>query len=470
VDKWDSCALDGESDMSSQYESEPEESFNSNDSSRGPLGHKRQSTRQRTDSEIARALQQEIGFGSEDDEQEEADAEYARRLQRQLAPDAPPRESLGRIEAEDSNLARAVLSAEIADAEDRRQFQTARFASDERDYMRARNFTPWFCRGALAVTTFVMFLEIAINGFSFEDLSLNPTFGPSLETLVNMGAKSTDLILEGDWWRLFTPMLLHAGLLHLLFNMVGLYNIGFPAEREFGSLKIGVIYVASGIIGVLFSAVMLPNTVSVGASGAIFGLFGSAWADLIHNWSLYRTQAKSVLLQLTLATVFNLGLGLMPFLDNFAHIGGFICGMTMGFTFLVQNRYDVFGNRKARLNYQLVIQATAITIVPVLFVVLLIIMYLELDPNDVCTFCSSLSCVPMPPGADDADLWWDCHECSQISSVVTPLPGDVLEYNITCPGSSSVEVTTGDAAANDLLFSKLEEDKSLILTACKTFC
>lgn len=68
--------------------------------------------------------------------------------------------------------------------------------------------------------------------------------------------------------------------------MVGLYNIGFSLEQEFGTPKIALIFVVSGLVGVWCSAVFVPNTTGVGASGAIFGLFGAAWVGLPPSLSL----------------------------------------------------------------------------------------------------------------------------------------------------------------------------------------
>ena len=75
----------------------------------------------------------------------------------------------------------------------------------------------------------------------------------------------------------------------------------------------------------------------MGASGAIFGLFGAAWADLIQNWGLYKKEkvAYAMLRNLTFATTLNLTIGLMPYLDNFAHVGGFVTGIFCGLTVLV---------------------------------------------------------------------------------------------------------------------------------------
>lgn len=101
---------------------------------------------------------------------------------------------------------------------------------------------------------------------------------------------------------------------------------------------------------------------------AIYGLFGAAWADLLQNWNLYKGQNYSLLCKLTFYTCLNFAIGLMPYLDNFAHLGGFFCGLVWGLTLLVKARYDYYGSKKVRRNYQLCLQAVAIILLPILFV------------------------------------------------------------------------------------------------------
>ena len=79
-------------------------------------------------------------------------------------------------------------------------------------------------------------------------------------------------------------MFLHAGILHLCFNMFGLKNIGTDLELAFGSWRLAVVYLVSGLYGGLASAVFVPTAVGVGASGAIFGLLGGSVSDFIQNY------------------------------------------------------------------------------------------------------------------------------------------------------------------------------------------
>ena len=92
--------------------------------------------------------------------------------------------------------------------------------------------------------------------------------------LFYFGAKVNELVVQGEYWRLFTAMFLHIGLLHLFFNSYALYLYGPAVEKLFGKVKFLVIYIVSGLMGSLLSYLFSPNP-AAGASGAIFGLMGS---------------------------------------------------------------------------------------------------------------------------------------------------------------------------------------------------
>ena len=103
-------------------------------------------------------------------------------------------------------------------------------------------------------------------------MALDRIAGPNL--LLGLGAKHNGRILQGQAWRMVTPVFLHLDGIHLAFNMYAIYMIGPQIERYFGHARFLSIYLLSGVYGVLFSFVLNPNP-SAGASGAIFGLVGT---------------------------------------------------------------------------------------------------------------------------------------------------------------------------------------------------
>lgn len=151
-------------------------------------------------------------------------------------------------------------------------------------------------------------------------------------TALKMGANFAPLIRQGELWRVITYMFLHASLLHLIVNMYSLYALGASVENFLGRWKFIAVYLVSGICGGLLSAATGSNTISVGASGAIFGLAGA----LLYFGYHYRTYlGEAIKKQIIPIILINLLIGyLIAGIDNFGHIGGLIggilCTMALG--------------------------------------------------------------------------------------------------------------------------------------------
>ncbi|KAK4770300.1 hypothetical protein SAY87_030832 [Trapa incisa] len=170
-----------------------------------------------------------------------------------------------------------------------------------------------------------------LGRFSFEPLRENPLFGPSSRTLDKLGALEwTKIVHRHQGWRLITCIWLHAGIIHLLANMLSLLFIGVRLEQQFGFVRIGTTYLLSGFGGSVLSSLFIHSGISVGASGALFGLLGTMLSELLTNWGLYTNKAAA-LLTLLIVVAINLTFGILPHVDNFAHIGGFLTGLLLGF-------------------------------------------------------------------------------------------------------------------------------------------
>ncbi len=154
--------------------------------------------------------------------------------------------------------------------------------------------------------------------------------------LLRFGGVYKPLVVSGEVGRLLTGTFLHAGIIHLLFNMYALYLIGTQLETFLGKFKFLGIYLISAISGSLMSCIFNANIVSVGASGAIFGLLGS----LLYFGYHYRLYLGSVLKnQIIPIIIFNLLLGFMfSNIDNGAHIGGLIGGFLSSMAFGVAGK------------------------------------------------------------------------------------------------------------------------------------
>lgn len=150
--------------------------------------------------------------------------------------------------------------------------------------------------------------------------------------LIPLGGNFAPLVQHGQPWRLLTALFLHGGLLHLGFNMWALYQAGQVVERLFGRLGFGLIYLGAGLLGSLASLWWHPGVVGVGASGAIFGVYGAALAYLL---VLRSHLLASVFQEMRTAVVGFIGYSLVmgfavPGIDNAAHLGGLLGGCVLG--------------------------------------------------------------------------------------------------------------------------------------------
>ena len=147
--------------------------------------------------------------------------------------------------------------------------------------------------------------------------------------LIDWGADVAQLTFSGQYWRLFTNIFMHVSLTHLAMNMLALWSIGTILERLLPPLAFIGIYLLSGLFGSLASdvATINHNVISCGASGAILGIITALLAYcLINRTDLQEMPIKSIVVSLLLT----FGLGLLPSIDNMAHIGGAITGLILG--------------------------------------------------------------------------------------------------------------------------------------------
>ena len=166
----------------------------------------------------------------------------------------------------------------------------------------------------------ITYALIIINLFVF----LFPMSYGNSDQIYNLFASYGPFVKMGDYYRLLTAAFLHANIAHLIFNMYALWIIGMQLESFIGRWRYLVVYLFSAITGSLLSVIITPDAVSVGASGAIFGLLGALLYFGYHYRVYLGTVIKSQIIPLI---VINLLLGFMvPEIDNAAHIGGLIGG------------------------------------------------------------------------------------------------------------------------------------------------
>ena len=183
------------------------------------------------------------------------------------------------------------------------------------------------------------FAIIAINviAYIFSALFSASIIDMNGQVLLEMGALNGRLVvIGGEWWRLFTAMFLHGGMTHILMNMFSLYLIGRGAEMYFERKAYISIYLFSGLLGGLASLYMHPSLnpydVSIGASGAIFGVFGALAGFFLAHRDKIADHSKAFMKDFGMVLGINLVLGLsIPSIDVSAHIGGLVVGLIGGF-------------------------------------------------------------------------------------------------------------------------------------------
>ena len=184
-------------------------------------------------------------------------------------------------------------------------------------------------RTEISATHVIVGINIAV--FAGMALSGGSILNPSREVLLRWGANWGPLSLGAQPWRMLTSNYVHIGIIHILFNMWCLWNLGRLAESVLGRLNYVVLYTFGGLAGSLASLWWHPLSVGAGASGAIFGLAGAAIAIFYLGHLPIAKEALSGTMRSLLTFVgYNLFFGLTPGIDNSAHIGGLVAGLAMG--------------------------------------------------------------------------------------------------------------------------------------------
>ena len=198
---------------------------------------------------------------------------------------APVEQMSGENRNDDAFLARAMQMMEFEMEHDMRR-------DDElADDFNNKEFRGSSCKSQLlTVSTFLVIVQIAILWAMIEvdglaSNSVNPMYGPKPETLVKWGAKEAALIkYRKEYWRLVSPIMLHAGIIHMVTNGIIQLRIGGYLNIVWGTPKFLLIYLLSGMFGNVASCIFLPDTIGVGASGSLLGILSAWLVWIIFRW------------------------------------------------------------------------------------------------------------------------------------------------------------------------------------------
>ncbi|XP_010065145.2 RHOMBOID-like protein 8 [Eucalyptus grandis] len=276
----------------------------------------------------------------------------------------------------------------------------------------------------------------ALGRFSFQPLPENPLLGPSASTLDEVGALRRTLLTEHQTWRLFTAPWLHAGIFHLLINLVSVVYLGIHLEQEFGPLRSGMIYTLSALVGSLVSATFVQDSPQVGSSAALFGLLGAMLAVLIRYWRHFNDKCAALLFIFSIFTI-NFALGLLPYIDNFSSIGGFTSGFLLGFVSLYKphcrdlptNKVGLFDygvQSSIKLKQKLdkpVLRIVALLLFGLVFSGCLVTALWRINLNQYCSWCHFLNCIPSKR--------WSCNDMTSSCEILQSVEHNA-ELTLTC--------------------------------------
>jgi rhomboid protease GluP len=176
-------------------------------------------------------------------------------------------------------------------------------------------------------TTSLMLINVAV----YVGMVLTGGFSFSGEQLIRWGGNFGPLTIGGEYWRLITAGFVHGSIFHIGMNMWCLYSLGRLSEQLFGKWQTFCIYMLTGVGGALLSVAYDPMRLSVGASGAIFGIAGAVVAGLkFGNLAIAEGQRRAILSSVVMFAIFSFSFGSFGRTDNMCHLGGFITGLLLG--------------------------------------------------------------------------------------------------------------------------------------------
>ncbi|GAB4861407.1 hypothetical protein Ancab_036591 [Ancistrocladus abbreviatus] len=246
-----------------------------------------------------------------------------------------------------------------------------------------------------------------LGRMSFQPLSENPLLGPSSSTLDKVGALRQKFLANNHQIRrLFTCPWLHAGAFPLILNLGSVIFIGIRLEQKFGPWRVGIIYILSAFTGTLMAALFIRNSPATCSSGALFGLTGATFSGLIRNWKLYSDKIVALAVLFCVSAI-NFVFGLLPYIDNFANVGGFVSGFLLGFVLSIPQQlrkaashegiFDYGAKSSTTLKQKLdrpVLRSISLLLFCIIVAGLLASVLHGMNVGKYCSWCQYIDCVP----------------------------------------------------------------------------
>ncbi|KAG2228035.1 hypothetical protein INT45_012059 [Circinella minor] len=207
-----------------------------------------------------------------------------------------------------------------------------------------------------------------------------------------------DPAVPDQWYRFLTAIFIHSGVVHWLFNMFVHMSLGASMERFMNPLRYAIVWLASGAFGFIFGGVFSPvGNASVGCSGALFGIVALLFIDLFTQW---RTTLNPwwEFTKLIFLILFSFVFGLLPGLDNFAHIGGFVAGIFSGIIF-----FPIPTMTRTSTIFLWIIRLVFLGALAGMFYGMIHLFYSGQNSEEICSWCKYLACLPI---ADMCDAYY----------------------------------------------------------------
>lgn len=336
------------------------------------------------------------------------------------------------------------------------------FLSWQEHEERKQLHTPFVSYILSVVCTVLLFVTFAVNDWKFEKLSLNPSLGPSTDALMHMGALTSTQVIERDeWYRIFAATVLHGGIFHWLLNVAAILYMGPALERIHGSLKVAVVFVVAGPAANLVTAILSPFSISVGASGGICAWYGFSLVDGLTHWPLLQVLHASKLevipfhfvpaiLFISFELLFLILIGLLPWVDNFGHMGGIFFGVCMGSVLIQPAGGASLLGLRPKLSWspclQWKLRATLACLAVAFCAINVLWLYHSADIGDLpCRHCRYyLDCPPLSAFEKFCDPCRFMHE-----ALYKLLPDGLLEIELHCPYKDTAYFVTDEALPDD---------------------
>jgi membrane associated rhomboid family serine protease len=253
---------------------------------------------------------------------------------------------------------------------------------------------------AVVLVDLLLMIVVSVKGGEFAPLAQNPSVGPPFSAVLALGAVDVPLILlDNQGWRLLTAMWLHAGILHFVVSVAVKIVLGVLLERRLSACRVAVLYLVSGIAGASASALFVPEKSVVSGSAPAFGLA----AALLSELCMFGAAARPVRplrfgVGVTLSLLPLVVAGVLPLIDNFAHLFALLVGFATSLT--AHALGPLAGLLKRRR--AVVLSVSGVLLSGAALVSALTVFFAVRQVDEWCGVCHSMSCVA-PSGTD-----WRC--------------------------------------------------------------